>query len=190
MSKISYDFENPIDIVLSEISHKIKPVFYSLNFSPNNITTISVIFGICSIYSLYKDNYVLCAIMLLLSYFFDVLDGIYARSYDMVTVFGDFYDHISDIIFYTIIIFMIIYKSKNRKKLIPYLIIFFSSLFITMIQLGCQEHIYNKNESQTLSIFKKITINPEKIIKFTRFFGCGTTIIILMLIIINIDKIK
>jgi len=54
--------------------HINKNSFYSLNFTANNITTISVIFGVCSIYSLYKEQYVLSAIMLLISYFFDILD--------------------------------------------------------------------------------------------------------------------
>jgi phosphatidylglycerophosphate synthase len=191
MSKISYEFENPIDIVLSKIAHKIKPTFYSLNFNPNNITTISVIFGVCSIYSLYKDQYVLSAIMLLLSYFFDILDGIYARSYDMVTKFGDYYDHVSDLALYAILIPMIIYKCKNKMKLLPFLIIFFISLYFSMLQLGCQEKIYNTDQSSTLVFLKKLCPNPpEKTIKCSRFLGCGTTILLLMMLIIISCKIN
>ena len=192
MSKISYEYENPIDIVLSKIAHKIKPTLYRLNFTPNNITTISVIFGACSIYSLYKNQYVLSAIMLLISYFFDVLDGIYARSYDMVTKFGDYYDHGSDLALHAILIPMIIYKCKNKIKLLPFLILFFISQCISMVQLGCQEKIYNtEQQSATLVFFKKMCPDPpKKTIKFTRFIGCGTTIIILMLIIIISGKIS
>lgn len=190
MSKISYEFENPIDVVLAKIAHKVKPVFYILNFNPNNITTISVIFGICSIYSLYKDQYILSAIMLFISYFFDILDGIYARSYDMVTKFGDYYDHISDLTLYVILIPMIIYKCKNKLKLFPFILIFVICQYFSMVQLGCQEKIYNMNQSATLAFFKKLCPNPpEKTIKFSRLLGCGTTILILMILIIISGKI-
>lgn len=191
MSKISYEFENPIDILLSKVAHKIKPVFYSLNFSPNNITTISVIFGVCSIYSLYKEQYLLSAIMLLISYFFDILDGIYARTYDMVTKFGDYYDHISDLTLYAILIPMIICKCKNKLKLLPFLLLFIICQYFTMVQLGCQEKIYNTDQSVTLSIFKKLCPDPpEKTIKFSKFLGCGTTILVLMMLIIISGKIN
>ena len=129
--------------------------------------------------------------MLLISFFFDVLDGIYARSYDMVTTFGDYYDHISDIVLYIILITMIIYKCKNKLKLIPFLVIFAIFFYITMMQLGCQEKIYNKEESDTLNFFKKLCPNPpEKTIKFTRFFGCGSSILLLMILIIISGKIS
>lgn len=190
MNKIPNKFENPIDILLSKLADKISPYFYSLNFTPNHITTMSVIFSICCIYTLYKEYYILSSIMLLLSYFFDILDGIYARKYDMVTEFGDYYDHISDILLYLILIPMIIYKSKNKTKLIPFIILLMICLFVMMIQLGCQEKISNSNESKMLSYYKKLCPYPEKIMKFSRFGGCGTFIFMTMIIIIISGKIK
>lgn len=191
MSKIPNKFENPIDIGLANLANKIKPFFYSLNFTPNHITTISVIFAICCIYSLYKEQYILSSIMLLLSYFFDILDGIYARTYDMVTEFGDFYDHISDFLLYLILIPMIIYKCKNRIKLIPFIIILMIAFFVMLTQLGCQEKLYNVDEeTKTLSFFKKLCPYPEKIIKFSRFGGCGTFIAMTMILIIISGRIK
>ena len=45
-----------------------------------------------------NNNYILACIYYFISYFFDVLDGIYAREYNMVSEFGDYYDHIKDIV--------------------------------------------------------------------------------------------
>ena len=60
-----------------------------------------------------------------------------------------------------------------------------------MVQLGCQEKIYNTDQSVTLSIFKKLCPDPpEKTIKFSKFLGCGTTILVLMMLIIISGKIN
>ena len=39
----------------------------------------------------------------MLGYYFDCIDGPMARKYNMVTVFGDYYDHGTDIICFTLV---------------------------------------------------------------------------------------
>jgi len=182
-NKIDCSQENPIDIILCKLANSIKKNFHSLNFTPNHITTLSLLCGLLAIYLLYKDKYVLSVGFFILSYFFDVLDGIYARTYKMVTKFGDYYDHITDLLVIFLYICMIIYKCKNRIKLSFFIIIILFSFIGLCIHMGCQENIYNSSESHSLSVLKKFCKNnPEQKIKYTRFFGCGTFILVICIV--------
>ena len=190
MSKIPFEYEGPVDIVLAQLWYIIQPSFHDLNFRPNDLTTISVIFGLFSVYCLYEDYTRWSALFLFLSYFFDIADGIYARTYNMVTEWGDYYDHISDIILFVSLFGMIMYKyyytPSNNNIMIYLIIVFLTSQYITGVQLGCQEKIYVKDESGTLKFLKNLCRgNPKTIIKYTRFCSSGTTTIILMLLILN-----
>ena len=190
-NKLNPSQENPIDILLAKLANSMKKNFHKLHFTPNHITTLSLIFGLMSVFLLYKDNYVLIVVFFIISYFFDVLDGIYARTYDMVTKFGDYYDHIKDLSINVLYVSMIIYKCKNRIKLIPFLIILLFFAMALSIHFGCQENVYNSSESETLTIFKKFCNDkPEQKIKYTRFFGCGTFILVICIISLCSSKIK
>jgi len=185
MDKLDPKYENPIDLVLIKLSHIVKPFFHNLNFTANHITTLSVIFGIAAIYLLYIDKVLLSVFALFICYFFDCLDGVYARTYDDVTKFGDYYDHISDAATYILYIAMIIYKCQNKAQLIPFLIVLFIFIILMHVQLGCQEKIYNSPDSPTLARFKKMCPDPpKKTIKFSRYFGCGSTILAIGLVAI------
>ena len=48
-----------------------------------------------------------------------------------------------------------------------------------------------KDESKSLEILKKLcpSKNPQNIMGFSKFFGCGTTIIIFMILIIICGKL-
>ena len=56
MRKIDSDYENPIDNVLIDSGIKTLPFFKSIGFTPNLITTLSLIFGLISVFYLHKDN--------------------------------------------------------------------------------------------------------------------------------------
>ena len=91
--KIPEELENPIDNILIELAEKLNPYFYKLGFNPNGVTTLSLIFGILSCYFYYLKYYLFSSISMFISYFFDVMDGNFARRYNMQTQFGDYYDH-------------------------------------------------------------------------------------------------
>ena len=51
-----------------------------------------------------------------MSYFFDCADGLYARTYNMTTQFGDIYDHSTDVIvFFGIAITVMQEKEKTNN---------------------------------------------------------------------------
>jgi phosphatidylglycerophosphate synthase len=96
MRKIPSEYENPFDNYIINFADYTLPYVYNGGFEPNTITSLSCISCIIVIILLFQAKYYLAAFFLIVSYFFDCLDGHLARSYNMVTVFGDYYDHISD----------------------------------------------------------------------------------------------
>lgn len=190
MRKIPQEYDNPLNNYFIGISEITSPYAYSIWMNPNMITTLSNIACIITILLLLNANYYLAAFFLLVSYYFDCMDGHMARKYDMVTVFGDYYDHISDSLKIFAILFTLYYINQEKFiKVIPIIIL----LFIMMsVHLGCQELLYNSNESVTLEPTKMLCpVNKNsnnEIIKntlhSTKYFGCGTFFIALALIIL------
>ena len=57
-----------------------------------------------------NNNKKLIAIILLIFYFMDCLDGHFARKYNMVTVFGDYFDHFVDILSLSLLYLILVSK--------------------------------------------------------------------------------
>src|SRR3989344_175000 len=161
MRKIPREQENPIDNALIDLADKLCPLFKRLNFTPNGITTISLLFGLLSAFCLYKGRPLLFGLFYFISYFFDCMDGYYARKYEMSSKFGDMYDHIKDYV--VVILILIIFFRRNcccsPKSITIAIIIMGVTLLPMMMYFGCQEKIYNKNESPTLSYLKNLCPN-------------------------------
>lgn len=189
MRKIPSNLENPLDDLLLDLSDKVSPTFYNLGFTPNWITTLSNITTILVIILLLKAQYIWAAFFVLVAYFFDCLDGHFARKYKMVSEFGDYYDHVSDLLKFTALIYTL-YKINSDKfyRILPFIII---AGILTFVHCGCQELYYNSDESKTLD-FSRYTCPANKDdkndiqnkIKITRFFGFGTFNLVLVACII------
>jgi phosphatidylglycerophosphate synthase len=169
MRKINEDVENPFDNVLLHLSEFVAPFFKKAGFTPNLITTWSAIMGGISIYGLYIKNFRLFWVNWIIAYFFDNLDGYFARKYNMVTKFGDLYDHRKDTllwIFTGITLFL-----KYKISISTFSIFAFVSYFC-MKHIGCQQLIYNK-KGESINFYSKMCKSAEDI-KFTRYFGGGS----------------
>ena len=190
MRKIPKQYENPIDDLLIDLSDKVQPYFYKLGFTPNMITTLSLIICLFSIYLFKQGSYLISGILFFVAYFFDCLDGHMARTYNMHSKFGDYYDHISDIL-KLILLFYTMYKvnSETLIKTVPYFIFLYTTLAIHM---SCQELYHNNKKhdkkSESLNLLKHIcpasNNNVDSVIQITKFFGCGTANLFTMFVII------
>lgn len=182
--KTDKKLENPFDNFLYSICDKISPSLVEQGITPNIVTTFSLISGLISVYSIYKNNYIIGSIFCFISYFFDCLDGYIARKFNMKSKFGYYYDHISDII--TIILFFIVFftkKTLNVKFRVYIFIIFVLIYFLGTIHIGCQE--LQKEDNNNINLHTglvKLCRNKDDI-RFTRFFGLGTHAIIVVLVI-------
>lgn len=180
MRKIPCEYENPVDNIFIYLC-QYDAIYRNLGMTPNNLTSISLIISLLSSYFLFKGNNVLAAILFLVSYYYDCLDGYYAREYNMVTEFGDYYDHISDIT--KMVVLLSVMFVKNKNKFVPTFGVLLVLYILMSMHLGCQEKMYPKKKKDSLSILEQLCPNPS-MIQYTKYFGVGTLHIIIAVIIL------
>ena len=193
MRKIPKHYDNPLDNVLIDCADSLCPYFHKLGFTPNGITTISLIFALLAAWALWKGYIWLFAILYAMSYFFDCMDGHYARKYKMVTKFGDIYDHAKDISAGLLLMGILYYRNKDRcnwNVWISVIVVFILFTGLGFTHLGCQEKIYGKNQSGTLNMGKMLCPGGTKQIRWTRYAGMGTWTIVFIILVIVIEKTK
>ena len=197
VNKIPYFLDNPIDVLLYKHIDTITPILNKYNLTPNHITAVSLLFGISASYYLFHDKYFLSAITWFLAYYFDCVDGKLARQYDMVTKFGDYFDHSSDI-FKVLLLIYVMYLKLKGKRFSKLLILIFTLIIINFMlvgsQFGCQEKITkdinrkrNKNmeESETLALTERLIITDcYTQMNYTKYFGSGTVIVFISLLLL------
>lgn len=74
------------------------PTFREWNHTPNMLTTYSFATGVLAVGALMANHVAVFALLFLVSYVFDCMDGQMARRYHMTSRFGDLYDHVTDIV--------------------------------------------------------------------------------------------
>tara|TARA_E500000331_G_C16768519_1_gene502774 strand:- start:178 stop:546 length:369 start_codon:yes stop_codon:yes gene_type:complete len=120
----------------------------------------------------------------MVGYYFDCADGNYARTYKMVSQFGDLYDHITDFIKVAIFLVLLYTEYNDKTRFINFFIVFLALSFLSIVHLGCQETLYNRqNESVMLSLTKLVCVD-SKHIGISRYFGTGTTQLFIALVLI------
>ena len=186
--KIEPHQENPLDNLILIQTDKVSIYLHNRvpNITPNIITTIGLIFGLLSIYSLYKEYYILSFVLFWINYFFDCLDGHYERKYNMTTQFGDYYDHFRDFLIIICICTLIFIKLKTNKQKILFTIIIGILIYLTTIHLGCQED--NSNSIKDNKLLQELIGLCKYEIEYTRYFGCGTLISVISFYILYCYK--
>ena len=187
MKKTPTEYENPVDNEIYRGVELIAPSFYKLGFTPNMVTTIANVFNMACIYSIFQKHYAWASAFYFIGYFFDCLDGYLARKYNMVTQYGDWYDHISDTLKFIGVCFAL-YK-LNRFQFLICLPLIIVSLLCTCVFFSFQEKLYDKSDhSASLELlsklcFAKTSDEAKEHMKYIRYMGCGTFTVIMMLII-------
>ncbi len=184
--KLTESLENPIDNIIYILVEFVAPYFHKFGITPNGITTMSVICGFSSAYFIYTHYFLLAAVLCSAAYFFDCLDGYVARTYNMVTKFGDYYDHVTDVLKYiAYLIALIIVNSKLFLYFVPIIIYF---IFLTFLHMFYQESVYGKSDDSPclglLNVLFKRADKPKTELKYTRYFGVGTKQALIVLIIL------
>ena len=173
--KIPDHLENPLDNLLIKGCEYSAPFLKKLKMTPNILTTIGLIFGLLSIICLIKDKFILGFIFYWISYWFDCVDGYFARKYKMETKFGDYYDHVRDVGIFGGVTIVLLIKLKSTPLRVAYGIAITFSFILMLIHMGCQEnHSSFETHNDCLGKFKGWCPNHEESIKISRFFGCGT----------------
>ena len=198
MRKLSIKHENPFDNIIYVFVEILAPYMYKYNVTPNMITTLGNLSWIYGLYLLYDNEYIFSAILFALGYYFDCLDGYVARKYNQLSIFGDYYDHISDLTKGFCYLYTLYYLNSSLFLTIFPLIMIFS--FLLILHLSYQEKLYNKkNNSPTLSSLNNLIpaylqtnniVNIKKRLEITKFFGTGTFNLLICCLIIYIGYSK
>lgn len=166
--------KDPIDSMTLKLVAEVTPYFYRLNFTPNMITTLGIISRMISIYLLFQGQKVYFLVGQVIGYFFDVMDGYYARRYQMTSKFGDLLDHLGDLVNYSGKVYYLVYASqilKSNYALFNLTVLALLSLS-SITYLGCQEKNRSDDEFELVSLFKILCVQREWI-WFLKWFGPG-----------------
>jgi phosphatidylglycerophosphate synthase len=81
---------------LKKVYEPIGILIAKTHITPNGITVISVILGVLSAYFFYNHKPLVAALLLFMSGFFDLMDGVVARETDTSSKFGAVFDWLAD----------------------------------------------------------------------------------------------
>ena len=191
--KLPEYYDDPVDLFFLSYSEKLNPYFKQLGFTPNGITTVSFIFGLITVWLYYKQQYILSGLSYIVSYFFDVMDGNFARTYKMTSQFGEIYDHVSDWIVIISLAYLFITNKQFGKQgrfiklgLFMLLIIL---LIIALYHYSCQDKYYEEHRNESDDNTKTSMPLPKCFdhnhMSYTRYFGTGISATFMGLIIIS-----
>lgn len=181
--KIPAENDNPIDNIFIELSEYCSSYLKEKNVIPNQLTTCSFICSLIALYNMYYYNLIQFSIWFIVSYIFDCMDGYYARKYDMVTKFGDIYDHFTDLLSVVgvIIIAYMKYNLLNHLITLSYMFVF---LFIGLIYISCQELLMKKeHQSGFLKLYESILPSNrffQDYFHYLKYFGTGSLMFLLV----------
>lgn len=184
-----------LKIQLLKLANYLSPKIKKYNFKPNDITTYGILLNAFALINLLNNEFQVFILLFFTAYFCDILDGYYARKYDLVTINGEKYDRFADWIklLSTYIIFTQIYQKKINYKIIGFTILIFT---LCNIHFTIKKSLENKeDENKCIKIWSKCVswISKEKLEKisvYTRQFDESMTILFLILIMIYIHYKK
>lgn len=195
--KIPPKFENPIDDKIIDLCDLLVEPCFKNNITPNIITVVRIIISFFSLYYLFFTcDYTIPILGTAIFYFMDCLDGHLARSTDQVTVLGDYLDHGADSFYSLAILVYLITKKYNYKIFI--ISGFLTLTYLLLVHFGLQQKNYKiiskkKNpkielEEETLDKLNYLHNLSPKNITWTRYFGCGTFYLFILLLIYYIQS--
>ena len=181
MHKLEIDKEGPVDIVFLRLTEWITPFFHKTGHTPNLITKYSLIMGLGAAYYLWKGFIGIFAALFLCSYLFDCVDGYMARRYHQETVFGDYYDHASDILKFLATLYVFILK-YSRDLLLPVLLSIGVLLAVSCVYIGCSQKYSKKagSNGESIEIFMSFC-SAEDTIHWVKYCSSGTLMIAVVL---------
>jgi hypothetical protein len=175
---------NNVTRFLRKQARKFIPLLKRLNFNQVNIVTISLLFNAFALYNIINREFEIFILLLLTSYFVDIIYEVYIEEHKINTKFSIKYYNITEwlkMVFVSVFIYILYFK-----KISPSLIILvFLLTLVNNLHYSIEREIEDKNYK---SIWNKIIKNKDekKLLKYTKNFDEIMTIIYFILIIIYI----
>ena len=160
----SIEQESISDIeIFIPISDTLIPYIYYCKITPNQITILSTLSTLFSVYLFFYNNY-LCLFYYFLGYLLDTIDGRLARKYNMVSILGMILDLVSDNISNIPLLIVFFMKSmfSYLKFFLFLLVIIFLSLFNISFAINETISCYNKKKNENFYLIKKEIISKSE----------------------------
>lgn len=182
MRKIPPELENPIDRLFIDMADRTSEFYKSLNFTPNMLTTLSLITGLIAFVFFIKGYNVIAVVFYLISYYYDCCDGFYARKYKMESKLGDIYDHVADLTKNLLLVYALYVRSST--KFWPAVTVLTVFILLSCVHLGCQERYYSTEIGQPIMENLKAFCPDPGYINITKYFGTGTFTLVFAIIML------
>lgn len=179
-NKIDKQYQNVLDQYMMHLVELTEPIYKKYNFTPNELTTLSLVFGLLCIFFILSKSPILASICIFLSYYYDVLDGYYARKHNMETKIGYHYDYLSDFIVIVGISSAIRGVYENRSSMINIMSTLLNILIY--INIGCQEKKLGKKNESITGVLQNFCYD-EKLMYISKYFTKSTYILFIILIL-------
>ena len=135
------------------IVHPTLQAWNCLGVTPNFLTTLGVVSSMAGMKAYYDGERTKAVALVLLRMYFDYVDGMYARKYNMTSAGGDVYDHFSDVTFMAVFVFVTwkVYPKSQRLYVLGVLLLSAIALciHISCVELECGDDC---DDGWTLSI--------------------------------------
>ena len=150
------------------LSNNLLPFFHELNFKPNDVTILSLLFTLIGLYFYLKDKNILGITFFLIGFIFDCMDGQMARKYNQGSTYGMILDNVCDMIKIILLIPIIIYKliKKNKIKkllILLFLLLLFNFFFIKNSYMNYAILSYQKYNNDNFYFTKEIEIKNSNL---------------------------
>lgn len=147
---------SPIKNILTQMSNYISVLLHNIPYmNPNYITTFGIILNAFGLLNLINNEFLIFIFLFFFGYLCDIIDGNYAKKYNMESKIGKFYDKLADWIklLTTYIFFSTLYKEKINNTIV---------IIVFIILICCNIHFIIKNNIK--KYYYESKINTENYI--------------------------
>ena len=181
-TRIPTDLENPYDNIMYFLGSYALLTLKRLGMTPNTLTIIGAIFVVGSLTSMYYGYFLLAAMMYAVAYWFDCIDGQFARHFKMTSPFGEKLDHSVDLLFRNagLSLVILLIRIPLTYKVVFFLIYFTLSVLV-IYNMNCQQNYYyhisnsaDKDDMNTKMFASACKRDSARKLSIARYFGPGS----------------
>ena len=173
--------DSPLRNYILEKTQPLLPFLKKIKLTPNLITTYGILMNAFAVLNLLDGEFALFIMLFATSYICDLIDGAFARKYNMETSVGALYDRIADWIKIVTVVYAtyVIYKKKIDYTILLFIITililcninYSLKLLNNQHEIKLKTDIGSKAQLLWVSLYSKIPENKQKkIANVTRFF--------------------
>ena len=183
-------------MVSSKIGHSLDPIilrvyqtlFWGKLLKPNTLTVVGLLFGFVCLILTISNHLLLAGLALLVSGFFDLLDGAVARQHGWVTAYGGFLDSVLDRYTDLSVAFGIFIYFSRRDDLLFFVIL----TFVAAIGIVIVSYIRARAEAASLQCKGGLLERPERtmLLIIGLCFGVLKPVIIVLAVLTHFTAVQ